>query len=146
MFFDGVCNLCDGFVNFLADHDPQENIKFGAIQRHKDLLEKHNAGQYAEGGAEELSTMVFIQGDQVHVRSSAALRALAMMESPWRMLSVFILIPTPLRDLGYKLVARYRYIVFGKSETCRLPTERFKRRFLDYVPPATEEAPFRAGG
>ena len=134
LLFDGVCNLCDGFVNLVADHDSRDRIKFGALQKHKDLLIKHGAGQYAEGGAEELSTVVFVQGDQVHVRSTAALRVLAMLDFPYNSLAVFLLLPTPVRDWAYKLVAQYRYVVFGKTDSCRAPTERFKQRFIEYQP------------
>jgi len=134
LFFDGVCNLCDGFVNLVADHDAGERIKFGALQKHKDLLVKHGAGQYAEGGSEELSTVVFVQGDEVHVRSTAALRVLAMLGFPYNALSVFLLLPTPVRDWAYKMVAQYRYVVFGRTDSCRAPTERFKQRFIEYEP------------
>ena len=134
LFFDGVCNLCDGFVNMVADNDSQARIKFGALQKHKELLAKHGASQYAEGGTEELTTVVFIQGDQVYVRSTAALRVLAMLDAPWSGLSVFLLLPTPIRDAAYKLVAQYRYLIFGKTDACRAPTESFKSRFLEYIP------------
>ena len=134
LFFDGVCNLCDGFVNFVADHDPERKIKFGAIQRHQELMTKHGAGQYAEGGDEYLTTVVLIQGGHVHVRSAAALRTLAALEQPWRALSVLYLIPAPIRDLGYRLVGKYRYAMFGHTDECRVPSGSFKSRFLEYDP------------
>ena len=62
LFFDGVCNLCDGFVNFVADHDSSRRVRFGAIQRHADALHRAGAGRYAEGGAEALSTLVVVAG------------------------------------------------------------------------------------
>lgn len=132
LFFDGVCNLCDGFVGFVADWDSRERVKFGAIQRHSELMRYLGAGQYAEGGPEALSTMVLVQGSNVFVRSDAALRTIAMLDSPVRLLAVFHVLPGPLRDAGYKLVAKYRYAIFGQSETCRPPTPRFERRFLDH--------------
>ena len=67
LFFDGVCNLCDGFVQFVADHNgPQSEssrgrVMFGAIQRHGELMAYHGAGAYAEGGAEALTTLVLVQ-------------------------------------------------------------------------------------
>jgi predicted DCC family thiol-disulfide oxidoreductase YuxK len=109
-------------------------VKFGALQKHRDLLIKHAAGRYAEGGEEELSTVVVIQGGNVYVRSEAALRVLAVMDQPFRTLSVLSIIPVSLRDVGYKFVAANRYWVFGKSESCRAPNERFESRFLEYVP------------
>jgi len=136
LFFDGVCNLCDGFVNFVADGDSSGRVKFGALQRHKELLVKHGAQRYAEGGEEALTTVVVIQAGNIYVRSEAALRVLAQMDQPWRSLSLFHILPVFLRDEAYKLVARNRYWVFGKADNCRVPTERFKARFLDYVPSA----------
>lgn len=133
LFHDGVCNLCDGFIGFVADWDSRELVKFGAIQRHSELMRYLGAGQYAEGGPEALSTMVLVQGSDVFVRSDAALRTIAMLDFPVRLLSVFHVLPAPLRDAGYKLIAKYRYAIFGRSETCRPPTPRFERRFLDYT-------------
>ena len=145
LFFDGVCNLCDGFVNFVADHDARRRVKFGALQRHRDLLVHHGAGRYAEGGEEELSTLVLIQDGEVYVRSSAALRVLALLDGPASALASLYVLPAPVRDLGYKLVARYRYDVFGRAETCRVPTGDFKSRFLEYEGDAGGDAsPFAA--
>ena len=74
LFFDGVCNLCDGFVNFVADFESPQRVKFGAIQRHGELLEYSGAGQYAEGGSEALTTVVLVQDGRIFVRSTAAAR------------------------------------------------------------------------
>jgi predicted DCC family thiol-disulfide oxidoreductase YuxK len=95
LFFDGVCNLCDGFVNFVADGDSRKNIKFGAIQRHTELLETH-------GALTDLSTVVVVQGSKVYTRSSAVMRVLAVMDQPWRSFTLFYFIPSFLRDLGYR--------------------------------------------
>ena len=141
LFFDGVCNLCDGFVNFVADHDARRRVQFGALHRHRDLLVHHGAGRYAEGGEEALSTLVLVQDGDVYVRSAAALRVLAMVDGPWSGLAALYALPAPVRDLGYKLVARYRYAVFGRSETCRVPSGDFKSRFIEYDGPADDGAP-----
>ena len=134
LFFDGVCNLCDGFVNFVADFESPQRVKFGAIQRHGDLLRFHGAGQYAEGGAEALTTVVLVQDGAVYTRSDAALRVFALLDAPARYVAAFHLLPAPLRDAGYKLVAKYRYKMFGQVESCREPTPKFQSRFLDYEP------------
>ena len=133
-FFDGMCNLCDGFVNFVYSQDSQAKVRFGALQKHKELLEKHGAGRYAEGGEEAMSTVVVIQGNEVYVRSTAALRILALLGQPWSSAAALSIVPTPLRDMGYKLVAEYRYLVLGKKETCMVPSGDFKKRFLEYHP------------
>ena len=107
LFFDGVCNLCDGFVNFVADHDSEGRVRFGAIQLHRDKLELAGAGKYAEGGSEALSTVVLIQGNRVFTKSAAALRVVALLDEPWRYLAgpLFYLIPYIIRDWGYELVS-----------------------------------------
>ena len=147
LFFDGVCNLCDGFVNFVADGDSRKNIKFGAIQRHTELLETH-------GALTDLSTVVVVQGSKVYTRSSAVMRVLAVMDQPWRSFTLFYFIPSSLRDLGYRcavmqhlkmaaqvylcicrFVAHNRYWVFGKAEQCRAPTPEFESRFIEYEAP-----------
>lgn len=79
--------------------------------------------------------MVLIQSNKVFVRSEAALRTIAQLDAPWNLLSVFYVIPAPIRDAGYKLVARYRYRVFGQVAECRRPTPQLEQRFLDYRPP-----------
>ena len=84
------------------------------------------------GAPTELSTLVLIQGDKFYTRSDAALRTLALMDWPYRALSALWIIPYPLRDLGYVAVAKVRYKVFGKRDSCRVPTGDFRRRFIDY--------------
>ncbi|CAE8598526.1 unnamed protein product, partial [Polarella glacialis] len=64
LFFDGVCNLCDGFVNFVYQGDSTGRIRFGALQKHKELLERLGVGRYAEGGEEAMTTVVVIQGQE----------------------------------------------------------------------------------
>ena len=137
LFFDGVCNLCDGFVNFVADHDAQRIIQFAAQQKHQDELERLKAPT-------DLSTLVLVQGDHVYLYSSAAIRTFALLDWPYRALAVALVVPAPVRDLAYRLVAKYRYVVFGKTDSCRVPTGDFKRRFIDCQP--DDDDPITAGG
>lgn len=134
LMFDGVCNLCDGFVNFVADGDSAHRVRFGAQQKHMELLER-------VGAPTDLSTLVLIQGDRHYLYSTAALRTLAVMDWPWRGFAAFALVPTPVRDLAYKLVAKYRYMVFGKTEECRVPSPEFRRRFIEYRPEEEQADP-----
>ena len=129
LFFDGVCNLCDGFVNFVADGDSQRRVQFGAIQKHTELLAQR-------GAPTDLSTVVLVQGGAFYTRSDAALRTLALLDQPWRSLAVLSIIPRPLRDYAYATVGANRYRMFGKTESCRVPTGDFKSRFLGYKPEA----------
>ena len=125
LMFDGVCNLCDGFINFVYDGDSEGRVMFGAQQKHMDLLDRI-------GAPTDLSTLVLIQGDHFYTRSSAALRTLAIMDWPYKALSLLWIVPSPLRDFGYVCVAKVRYRVFGKRDECRVPSGDFRRRFIDY--------------
>ena len=131
--FDGVCNLCDGFINFVADHDSARRVKFGAQQKHGELLER-------VGAPVDLSTVVLIQGDKFTTKSTAALRTIALMDWPWRALAAAHIVPPPVRDFCYEQVAKYRYKIFGKVESCRVPTGDFRKRFIDYRPEEEEPA------
>ena len=136
LFFDGHCNLCNGFVNFVVDQDPSERIRFGAIQRHTDMLRGLDAPT-------DLSTMILVQNNQVYTHSSAALRTFALLRAPFHLIAALYILPRPIRDIGYRLVAKYRYAVFGKTETCRAPTGDFERRFIDYEgDPPEKSLPF----
>jgi predicted DCC family thiol-disulfide oxidoreductase YuxK len=122
-----------GFVNFIAENDSRQRIKFGAIQRHGSNLRALGAGRFAEGGSEALSTVVLAQGSTIYTKSSAAARALAMLDRPVCYVAGLIyIIPAPLRDVGYRIVAANRYRIFGRSETCRAPSPSFEQRFLEY--------------
>uniref|UniRef100_A0A6V4C9H8 Thiol-disulfide oxidoreductase DCC n=1 Tax=Prymnesium polylepis TaxID=72548 RepID=A0A6V4C9H8_9EUKA len=125
LMFDGVCNLCDGFVNFVADSDSAMRVRFGAQQKHMDLLER-------VGAPTDLSTLILIQGEKHFIYTEAVLRTFALMDWPWKGLAAGYILPGAIRDALYKLVAKYRYMVFGKMEACRVPTGDFKRRFIDY--------------
>lgn len=118
---------CIGFINFVADGDSERRVQFGAQQKHEALLQR-------VGAPVDLSTVVLIQGDAFYTKSTAALRTLALMDWPWCGLSVAVLLPQPLRDYAYDLVAKYRYKIFGKVESCRVPTGDFRKRFIDYRP------------
>jgi predicted DCC family thiol-disulfide oxidoreductase YuxK len=126
LMIDGHCNLCNGFVNFVADRDTAVNIKFGAQQKYMALVER-------VGAPTDLSTLILIQGDAHYTLSDAALRTMALLDEPWNKLAVFsFLVPKYIRDFAYKRVAANRYTMFGKTESCRVPTQEFERRWIDY--------------
>lgn len=127
VLFDGVCNLCDGFVNFCIDRDPSGKLSFGSLQSPAAgaLLDKHKIPR-------DLSTIVYIENGVPFVRSTAVLRAIALFGGIWALLSaVLMLIPAPLRDVGYRFVASSRYTLFGQSDSCRLPSADVRARFID---------------
>lgn len=127
LFFDGECNLCDGFINFVADTDPDAVVQFGAIQKHQRKLA-------ARGAPTDLSTLVVVQGDDFYTHSGAALRVFALLPQPYAALSTFYAVPSFIRDAVYRYVAAHRYEWFGHADECRAPTPEFEARFLAEEP------------
>jgi predicted DCC family thiol-disulfide oxidoreductase YuxK len=127
ILFDGVCNLCNGFVQFVVKHDPAGRFQFASLQSEtgRDLLAKHGLPAIAEP-----ETVVLIEQGQAYTHSTAALRILRQLREPWAWLYAAILLPRPLRDWVYRFVARHRYQWFGHRDACMLPTPALRQRFL----------------
>ncbi|HQQ97391.1 MAG TPA: DCC1-like thiol-disulfide oxidoreductase family protein [Cyclobacteriaceae bacterium] len=127
VLFDGVCNLCNGFVNFIIDRDPNLLFRFGSLQSQKAkiLLQDHPTELH------ELNTVVLLEGSKLYTRSTAALRIVRKLNGAWPILYVFIIIPRPFRDVVYNFIARKRYRWFGRQEVCRIPTPALQSRFIE---------------
>lgn len=130
VFFDGVCNLCNGAVNFIIDRDPEGYFRFAPLQ--SDVAQSHlnEESQSIRDG----DTIVLLEGGQTYVRSTAALRIARHLSGPWPLLFLAIIIPRPVRDAVYKIIANNRYDWFGRRDRCRMPTPELKDRFLEYEP------------
>ncbi len=126
VYFDGVCNLCNTFVDFLITRDSKRRMKFTALQG------QTATDRLPQALRESLSSVVFEDSKgTMYVHSAAALRAIAALGGVYRIALGFLLMPAPLRDLVYKTIARRRYVWFGKRDTCRLPTPDERRQFLN---------------
>lgn len=126
VLFDGVCNLCNGSVQFLLKRDPEGRFRFAALQSDagRSLLAEHGLDP------DILSSVVLIEDGRIWKESSAALRIARHLPGAWKLLRVFAAVPRPLRDAVYRWIARNRYRWFGKTESCWLPTPELKARFL----------------
>jgi predicted DCC family thiol-disulfide oxidoreductase YuxK len=126
ILFDGVCNLCNASVQFIIAHDPQARFSFTSLQS--------DGGQHVLNGFKlpnvDFDSFVYIRDGKVFQRSSAALHVLNDLGGLWKIMYVFIIVPRPLRDWVYDLIARNRYKWFGKKESCMMPTPDLKKRFL----------------
>ncbi|WP_426753546.1 thiol-disulfide oxidoreductase DCC family protein [Myxococcus sp. Y35] len=132
VLFDGVCNLCNGTVLFLIDRDPEARLRFAALQsqRAAALL-----APYGVVPKEEPDSFLLLEDGKLYERSTAALRVARKLSGPWKWLYVFIVIPRPLRDFVYRVVARNRYRWFGREAQCRIPTPELRARFLPETTP-----------
>lgn len=127
VLFDGLCNLCNAWVDFVLRHDGGAGIRFAALQSEvaKRILE--------DNGCPEVpgDTVVLLDDAGVWTESGAALRILRMLRFPYRLLHALVVVPRPIRDRGYRWVARHRYRWFGKRDVCRVPTPDERERFLE---------------
>jgi predicted DCC family thiol-disulfide oxidoreductase YuxK len=128
VLFDGVCNLCNGAVQFIVDHDRTQRLRFASLQSDKGraLLQAHGV-PIPEGDPD---TMIMLEGGIARSRSTAAVHIARHLTFPWRLAWVFVIIPAFLRDLVYRFVAANRYRVFGKSNECRVPTPELRARMV----------------
>jgi len=126
LLFDGVCNLCNSMVDFTIKRDPGNKFKFAALQSEsgKSLLSSLDLK------ADNLDSFVLIMGNNYFVKSTAGLHVLRKLGGVWRLCYVFIYIPRPIRDFIYDLIAKTRYRIFDKRDTCMVPTADIKQRFL----------------
>lgn len=125
LLFDGVCNLCNGTVNWIIHHDPKGLIHFASLQSNY-AQEKLKIGGYE---SKPLSSVVLIKEGQYFTQSEAILQVLKEIK-PGGILSILLSwVPKPVRDWGYTLIAQNRYRIFGKKDTCMIPKSEWTIRF-----------------
>jgi len=126
ILFDGVCNFCNYWVNFTIERDEKSIFKFAPLQSEQGqiLLQQYNLSPT------NFDSFILIRGENVYVKSTAALMISKTLSGPAKMLYSFIFLPKFLRDFIYDLVAKNRYKLFGKRDVCRVPTEAEKTKFL----------------
>lgn len=126
VIFDGVCNLCNRFVNFILRKDRKKRFKFSALQSStgQKLLKDYKLD------FSTIDTVIYIKNLKVFTKSSAALHILKDIGGFWKILFVFIIVPKFIRDYCYTFIARNRYRWFGKLDSCMIPTEKDKEMFL----------------
>lgn len=126
LFFDGVCGLCNATVDFALRHDRNGRVLFAPLQG------TTAAARLDAADTQNLDTVVMMERGQLHRRSAAIVRLMRQLGGAWTPLAWLLwVIPWPLRDIGYRLVSKLRYRLFGQKETCRLPSPEERARFLD---------------
>src|SRR5688572_21679808 len=126
ILFDGICNYCNRMINFVIKADHKKEMRFSALQSKaaQELLDRLNVPK-------NIDSFIFIIGDHVYLRSSAALKVMEQLPWYWRWTNIFWLVPKFLRDAVYDFVATHRYRWFGKKEACMIPGPEVRDRFLD---------------
>jgi|GEM_PF-372131 len=135
LLFDGVCNLCTASVRFVLANERGHELRFAPLHSPPAERVLANAGVVDTSALPD--SMTLVDADGVHTCSGAALRLCRHLRAPWRWFAVLRIVPRPLRDAVYRVIAKHRYRVFGKSETCALPRPGDLERFL--VTEATAE-------
>jgi predicted DCC family thiol-disulfide oxidoreductase YuxK len=133
ILYDGVCGFCNRMVQFILKRDSHDRFRFASLQSEfaRHLLRKHGITP----GTLDSMYLVLDAGqpyERVQERSTASITIFRELGLFWRALAnLFAILPRGLRDRGYNLVARYRYRLFGKYDTCPLPAGKHRHKFLD---------------
>ena len=126
LLFDGVCNLCNSFVQFVLERDTDEQFVFASLQSDvgQQLLDYYQLSN-------KLKTVVLIKNHIAYTQSDVPLKVGQSLGGWMNIVRVGWLVPKFIRDALYVLVAANRYRLFGKQEQCMLPRPEWERRFLD---------------
>jgi predicted DCC family thiol-disulfide oxidoreductase YuxK len=131
VLYDGVCGLCHAFVRFVLRRDRKDLLRFAPLQSElaRELVLRHG------GDPDRLSTVYLVDhhgtdNERVRIRGKAALYAIDRLGGAWRILAILRFLPAFLLNLGYGLVAHFRYRLFGKRETCAIPDPSEQAKFL----------------
>jgi predicted DCC family thiol-disulfide oxidoreductase YuxK len=118
ILYDGVCNLCNWFVQFVIKLDKMEMFRFAALQSEigVEILKRVPFENF------ELATVVLLSAEKVYIESVAVLKILKGLGGMWSMLYLFVIVPKPIRDGLYRIVSRYRHRIFRHRKSCIVPT------------------------
>lgn len=130
VIFDGVCNLCTASVRFIVRHESAPVLRFTPVQSPAGaaLLRRYGFDPAA------VKTFVVIEDGALYVQSDAAIRVARYLHAPWKYLGVVVIVPRPIRDGAYDLVARHRYSWFGRMDACMVPSPALQARFVQVLP------------
>ena len=132
MLYDGVCGLCNRLNQFLLKRDRHDRLRFASLQ--SDLAEsltlRHGANP------KDLDTVYVVVDhnqptEHLLSRSDAIIYLLTELGSVWKVMALAKILPKGLRNIAYNVVAKNRYRVFGKHDSCMLPDPKHKNKFLE---------------
>ncbi|RDB06294.1 thiol-disulfide oxidoreductase DCC family protein [Runella aurantiaca] len=125
ILFDGVCNFCNASINFVIDRDAARRFRFASLQSDfgQRLLAENNRQ------LTDFDTVLLLREGKLYEKSDAALEIARYLKG-WSWLYLFRFVPRFIRDFFYDIIAKNRYRLFGKSESCRIPTPEEKKLFV----------------
>tara|TARA_B110000027_G_scaffold116952_1_gene127987 strand:+ start:695 stop:1117 length:423 start_codon:yes stop_codon:yes gene_type:complete len=129
LLFDGVCNLCIRAVNFVIDQEALNQYKFASLQSQfaQKILLKNNL----PAASLEMNTFYLFVDHQVFQKSAAVFEVAKSFSWKWRWICFFGFLPLGITDYFYDLIAKNRYLWFGRRDKCKIPTPELAQRFLD---------------
>ena len=127
VLFDGVCNLCNGSVQFVINHDPTSKFRFAPLQS------AYGTTQIQKFGLTPgmMNSVLLVDKSKLYQKSNAALEISRHLSGLWPGFYVFKIVPAFLRNWMYDLIAKNRYRLFGRREECMIPTPELRARFLN---------------
>jgi len=128
ILFDGVCNLCNGFIQFVIKRDKNDLFRYASLQSGigQQLVTERNID------TTKIDSVILIEpGEAYYLKSDAALKIARNLKGYRTISKLLNLIPSILRNIVYDLIARYRYAWFGKKDQCMIPTPELRAKFLD---------------
>lgn len=124
IYFDGVCNLCTGVVQFVIKRDPAHYFRFASLQGEAGTLLRK---QHPDTG----DSLVLVEDGRIYTSSTAVLRIARRLKGAWPLCYGLIIIPPFIRNFFYRLIAANRYKWFGKTDQCMVPAAELQQLFVD---------------
>lgn len=126
ILFDGICNFCNFWINFILKRDQKKVFLFAPLQSNagQRYLNKYNLS------LTQFDTFILIEGENIYTMSDAAIIIAKNLSGPVKLISMLKIFPKSFRDWGYSVIARNRFKLFGKRDSCRLPEPGEKDRFI----------------
>ena len=126
IIFDGVCNFCNGAVSFIIKRDHANKFVFAPMQSPtaQNLIDKYGVENVG------FDTFLLIKNNHCYLRTDAALQITGDLTGYWFLFKILKVLPRPLRDYFYRLFARNRYRIFGRTDACVLPNDKVRNKFL----------------
>ena len=126
LLFDGVCNLCNGAVNFIIDRDKQQQIVFASLQSElgQQILQQYHPSK------KDFKSMVLLREGKISLKSNAVLEISKKLSGAWPLLYALKIVPRFVRDWIYEVISVNRYKWFGRKDQCRVPTADIRNRFV----------------